>query len=250
MEYIDIDAARGRSGLRLVLTAGVPGPWGEAAKAVFRVKGIPFVAVRQTIGAHDEKLLAWTRQTSAPVAMYEDERPRSGWAEILFLAERLAPEPALLPSDPRERAFALGLAFEICGEQGLGWTRRLMMMAGVPVGPNSMPWKYGCDDAAAVARAPARVVEILDLLADQLKRQQDGGRRYLVGNRLSAVDIYWATFSNLLVPLPPEQSPMPDYMRKVYATWDTAPGAKPVDSALLAHRDFVFAEHLGLPQEF
>ena len=87
MQYIDIDEARGRSGLRLVLTAGVPGPWGEAAKAIFRVKGIPFVPVRQTIGVHDETLLAWTRQTSAPVAMYEDERPRSGWAEILFLAE-------------------------------------------------------------------------------------------------------------------------------------------------------------------
>jgi glutathione S-transferase len=113
-----------------------------------------------------------------------------------------------------------------------------------------MPWKYGCDDAAAVARAPTRANEILDLLADQLKRQQDAGRRYLVGTRLSAVDIYWATFSNLLAPLPPEQSPMLDYMRKVYATWDTAPGAKPVDPALLAHRDFVFAEHIGLPQEF
>jgi glutathione S-transferase len=250
MQYIDIDEARGRSGLRLVLTAGVPGPWGEAAKAIFRVKGIPFVAVRQTIGVHDEKLLAWTRQTSAPVAMYEDERPRSGWAEILFLAERLRPDPPLLPADPRERAFALGLAFEICGEHGLGWTRRLMMMAGMPASPNSMPWKYGCDDAAAVSRAPARAALILDLLADQLKRQQDAGRRYLVGTRLSVVDIYWAAFSNLLVPLPPEQSPMPDYMRKVYDSWASAPGAKPVDPALLAHRDFVFAEHIGLPQEF
>jgi glutathione S-transferase len=250
MEYISVDEAMTRTGLRLVLTAGVPGPWGEAAKAVFRVKGIPFTPVRQTIGAHDEKLLAWTRQTSAPVAMYETERPRSGWAEILFLAERLAPEPALLPAEPRERATALGLAFEICGEQGLGWTRRLMMMAGMPATPHSMPWKYGCDDAQAVARAPARVVEILDLLADQLKRQQDAGRRYLVGTRLSAVDLYWATFSNLLVPLPPEQSPIPATMRKIYASWAGAPGAKPVDAALLAHRDFVFAEHIGLPQEF
>ena len=29
MEYTEIDDAIGRNGLRLVLTAGVPGPWGE-----------------------------------------------------------------------------------------------------------------------------------------------------------------------------------------------------------------------------
>jgi glutathione S-transferase len=250
VEYLEVDEAMERRGLRLVLTAGVPGPWGEAAKGIFHVKEIPYLPVRQTAGARDEKLLAWTRQTSAPVAMYEQERPRSGWAEILFLAERLASLPALLPADPRERALALGLAHEICGEHGFGWTRRLMLLRDMPLEPDTMPWKYGCDDAAALARAPERACEILALLSDQLRRQQEAGSRYLVGDRLSAVDVYWATFSNLVVPLPPEQSPMPDWIRPVYGNWDDMPGTKPVDPALVAHRDFVFQEHLGLPQDF
>ena len=139
MQYTEIGEAIGRGGLRLVLTAGVPGPWGESAKGIFRVKKIPYLAVRQNAGQHDEELLGWTRQTSAPVAMYEDERPRSGWAEILFLAERLQPVPALLPRDPAERALALGLAHEICGEHGLGWTRRLMLLKDAPVASDTMP---------------------------------------------------------------------------------------------------------------
>ena len=43
----------------------------------------------------------------------------------MLLAERLAPAPALLPADPASRALALGLAHELCGEAGLGWSRRL-----------------------------------------------------------------------------------------------------------------------------
>ena len=49
-------------------------------------------------------------QRSGPVAVYENERPRSGWAEILLLAERLAAEPSLIPTDPFERALVFGLA--------------------------------------------------------------------------------------------------------------------------------------------
>ena len=116
--------------------------------------------------------------------------------------------------------------------------------------PNTMPWKYGCDDEAAVARAPRRCCEILALLADQLHRQQEAGSRFLVGESLTAVDVYWACFSNLFVPLPPEQSPMPDYIRPAYGNWDSSEGTKPVDPALLAHRDLVFQEVLGLPQDY
>ena len=108
MKYIEVADAVELSGLRLVLTAGVPGPWGESAKGVMEVKGLDYTPVRQNAGTVDPTLVTWTRQSSAPVAMYASERPRSGWAEILFLAERLAPAPALVPSDPRERAWMLG----------------------------------------------------------------------------------------------------------------------------------------------
>lgn len=243
IEYIEVEDAIERDGLRLVLTTGVPGPWGESAKGLFRVKGIDYVAVRQTAATVDPALVAWTRQSSAPVAMYERERPRSGWAEILLLAERLAPAPALIPSDARERAFMLGLCHEICGEQGLGWARRLTLLAGMPGGePESMPWKYGLTDGIDAAAASRRVADLLALLAGELDRN---GGPYLLGTALRAVDVYWACFSNLIAPLPPEKSPMPDYVRKPYGSWD---GSCP--PSLLAHRDRMFEEHLGLPQEF
>ena len=84
------------------------------------------------------------------------------------------------------------------------------------------------------------------MLAARLRRQREVGRRFLVGPELSAVDLYWACFSNLLVPLPEEQSPMPEMIRKAYGSWRGAP----VDPALIEHRNEIFADHLGLPQEF
>ena len=59
--------ARARGGLRLALTAGVPGPWGEAAKGLFTVKGIPFVAVRQLAGGPNDELRDWTGHDNAPL---------------------------------------------------------------------------------------------------------------------------------------------------------------------------------------
>ena len=50
MDYIEIDDAIGRGGLRLVLTAGVPGPWSESAKGILKVKKIPYAPVRQNAG--------------------------------------------------------------------------------------------------------------------------------------------------------------------------------------------------------
>ena len=45
-DWVSVEEARALPGLRLVLTRGVPGPWGETAKNLLHVKGIPWVAVR------------------------------------------------------------------------------------------------------------------------------------------------------------------------------------------------------------
>jgi glutathione S-transferase len=256
VEYVGIAEARAMSGLRLVLTAGVPGPWGEAAKGLLRVKGLPFVSVRQEAGAEDAALREWTGQTSAPVAVWNDERPRSTSLEILMLAERLVPEPALLPADPEERALTIGLCHEIVGEGGLGWNRRLLLFreafAGADettarsVPPIAVKYGYG---AGAVGAAPARVAEILSLLAARLERQQAAGRRFLVGDRLSALDVYWAAFATMFDPLPPEQCPMPDFLRTMYTVRDPVVRAA-LAPRLLAHRDFVYRDFIGLPLDF
>ena len=255
-EYVDVERARTLPGLRLVLTKGVPGPWGEAAKGIFHAKGIPFTRVAQAAGADNDELFAWTGHRNAPVAMYEDEPARTGWAEILWLAERLRPQPALLPADPEDRVRCLGLAEELMGVGGFGWNRRLMLlrpgMGDSDTPPEAMratlgrmARQYGYSRAAADA-APERVVQILAILARQLAAQRVSGRRYLVGDRVSAVDVYWAAMAAMVSPLPAEVCAMPEMMRQMYGN----PGpivAKALDPALLEHRDRIYREHKEFP---
>ena len=56
-EYVDVERARAMTGLRLVLTSGVPGPWSEAAKSILHVKKLPCVKVRQELGGANRELL-------------------------------------------------------------------------------------------------------------------------------------------------------------------------------------------------
>ncbi len=253
MEFVETSEARERSGLRLVVVPGIPSPWGEAAKTILHLKQIPFVAVRLTPG--DAALAEWTGQTSAPVAMYDDEPPRGGWAEILLLAERLAPKPALLPTDPERRAEVFGLSHEICGEMGLGWCRRLLGVAAGLEGGGGFPKpvaeylapKYGYRPGIG-AEAQQRVLDVLGMLAGRLRRQRDAGADYYLGADLTAVDVYSAAFMALLAPLPPEHCPMPDFMRAAMGTLDDAT-RDALDPILLEHRDLVYERHGKLPLE-
>lgn len=257
MHYHTIEEARTMTGTRLILTAGVPGPWGEAAKAVFKVRQVPYAPVAQELGGGNEAQVAWLGIRNAPVAVHGQEAPRSGWAEILFLAERLGSGPSLLPEDPFERALMLGLAHELAGEQGLGWTRRIMIVHGpIQQGPASPAYsfakffgdQYGYSSEAGLA-AEQRCIDILTLLSAQLARQQAAGKRYLVGDRLSAVDLYWATFANLVAPLSHDLCPMSPDFRTMYESAPPAVRAA-ASPALLAHRDFVCETAVGLPFVF
>jgi glutathione S-transferase len=58
MNYRSVEEARDLPGLRLVLSMGAPGPWGEAAKSIFHVKAIPCVAVGQLPGMPNDELEA------------------------------------------------------------------------------------------------------------------------------------------------------------------------------------------------
>jgi glutathione S-transferase len=229
----------------------VPSPWGEAAKGILHIKGIDWVAVRLVYDS--EPLKAWAGQRSGPVAIYDDERPRAGWAEILLLAERLAPTPALLPEDAADRALVFGLAHEICGEDGLGWARRLQLIHAGLRGAGGFPprvaaylaRKYG-HSAEAGGAAGARVVALLGMLAARLEAQRAAGSRYYVGNALSAVDVYGATFMALFAPLPHEQCAMDASSRAAFETLDAATAAA-LYPMLLEHRDMMYEERLALP---
>jgi glutathione S-transferase len=253
MEYVSVAEARNMSGLRLALSAGTSGPWGEAAKAVLKVRKVPFVPVRQHIMQANEELVEWTGFRNAPVAVYNDEPGVAGWTEILMLAERLGSGPSLLPADQIDRMMALGIATEICSAGGFGWQRRLTMMnpdrpLQASDGKDFMSRAYGVRQGAADEATP-RVIAILEGLGRQLQSQKAKGSPYFVGTSLSAPDLYWAAFSQLVGALPEEQCPMGPDMRAVYS-YITPEIAAAVDPILIGHRNMIWEKHIGLPMDF
>ena len=254
MDYADIEQAVRAPGLRLVLTAGVPGPWGEAAKSLFDYKGLKYLPVRQEAGGENPALVAWTGQSSAPVAVYDDLPPVCHWLDLLHLAERLAPTPALLPDDPAQRAEVLGLSALIAGVDGFGWQRRLqlfvpgMSMDEPPEPIQRMASKYGWSQEAA-AQAGQRMAGIAGLLDQRLAAQEAAGKHWLVGDSVTAADFYWANFLGMVQPLPAEVNPMPDYLRDMYAS-GVEETARWLTPRLLAHRERMYQEYIRLPLDF
>jgi glutathione S-transferase len=146
-----------------------------------------------------------------------------------------------------------GLANELCGEDGLAWTRRYQMIAGSRAPGGAVPKpigeylasKYGFGEQGA-ARAPARVAEILRTMTRQYRAQKDRGRTFLIGDSLSALDLYWATFAAIVDPMPNDRCPMPDWLRSAYTVEDPAVRSA-VDPGLFEHRDRIYREYLALP---
>jgi hypothetical protein len=260
LHYASIDEARNMTGLRLILGAyAVPGPWREACKGIFYVKKIPYIPVTSAgKDGSDRELREWTAQVSAPVVVWNDERPRSTWIEQLYLAERLAPTPPLIPASIADRVLMFGYINEICGENGFAWSKRLTMIHSMLSNPqvdeaNRKRWtymgnKYGYSPAVASA-APARMAEILRHLGTRLEQQRAQGSKFFIGHQLSALDIYWATFAALIQPLPPELCPMATAFRDFYTNKDPVVAAA-LSPLLLEHRDFIYREYLELPIVF
>src|SRR5262245_25143017 len=105
LKYATLAEAKTMPGLRLILGAHtIPGRGREACNGIFYVKEIPYTPVASAgPDGSDRELREWTAQASAPVAIWNEERPRSTWIEQLFLAERLQPAPPLVPADMADR---------------------------------------------------------------------------------------------------------------------------------------------------
>jgi hypothetical protein len=251
MDYQTIDVARSAEGLRLVLNAGVPGPWSEAAKALFNHHNVAFVPIAQAAGGANEDLVDWTGHRNAPIAVFEAEPPRTRWIEMLDLAERLGTGPSLLPQDRAERVQAIGWVNEMAGEGGFGWSCRHLIF-------DVWAQKTG-DDARssnpmfeAYRFDPALQARMMDnaksFLKDLSQALGAGTGEYLVGDEFTVADLYWAYFSNLLAPLPDELNPMAASSRSSYEI----PGLllAGFDLRVLEHRDLMFQRHLLTPLSF
>ena len=247
-EYVSVEEAIAKPGLRMVVVGGIPSPWSEAAKGIFAIKKIDWTATRLVYD--DPSLRKWIGGLNAPAVFLNDEPPRTGWAQILLLAERLAPEPSLVPSDAGERAVMMGLCHELLAEGGLCWSRRLHAALTGLSGEGGfsakvsgyLAKKYGGQSQDAAA-AQARVLDLLGLFAARLEASSGD---YLLGDTMTAADIYLACSVALFAPLPAEQCAMPPAFREAYEWLNGAMNAA-LSPVLLKHRERMYGRHLALP---
>ena len=211
LEFVTLDeAAKMQEGTRITFIPGLQALYAEALKNICYVKKIPIIrALHPMMGVDKEtgedrqaRLYELTSQTSLPTMLHNEERPRNVWTEQLALAEAIgAPDsPLLIPEDFESRVDMFGLCAVVLAEDGLVWNMRIMNDG--PLGR-----KYGYSEAASAA-APAKVAKVLALLDRRLQSQAEQGSKYLVGNAVSAADIYWATMSMCVTATPPDLMPV------------------------------------------
>ena len=240
--------------------------WAQALRAILFVKGIPYEKVvhppyRDGEPDAQRALFDWTAQTSVPTMAYRaspqgEDIIRNDWLGQLMLAERIEPQPSLIPSNPRERILMIGVASEIMSPQGLLWQARLAMSElyrTAQMTPKQRAFfghgeflggKYSF---VANGEPPLENVKRgLHLLDTLLAENQARGSAFFVGDALSALDIYWVYASNMASLLPPEDLPVMRFNREMYTGINEAL-ASVLTERLLAHRDRVLRNHLECP---
>ena len=89
------------------------------------------------------------------------------------------------------------------------------------------------------------------MLDRQLQQQSDQGSRYLVGDALTAADIYWATMSMCITDTPPEIMPVTQQnqgMLKFFAANSRVPGiAEALSSRIVEHQHYILTTYCETP---
>lgn len=204
------DAAEMSEGTRITFIPGIQALYAEALKNICFAKGIPVIrALHPPMGIDSEtgkdrqaQLFELTRQTGLPTMFHDSQRPRNVWTEQLALAESIGcpGSPALIPQAFKLRVEMYGLCAVVLAEDGLVWNMRIL-------NDGALSRKYGYSEAASTA-APAKIVEIISLIDSCLQAQAERGSQYLVGDAVTAADIYWATMSMSVTATPPEIMPV------------------------------------------
>ena len=214
--------------------------------------------------ASQDSLFAWTAQTSVPVLAYRADKDtgdhiRADWLGQLMLCEQLALTPSLIPAYGPDRVMMFGLAHEILSPQGLMWNARLLMAERMLRNANltdrqrdfsgNSKFLGGKYDLNAKQSSPVdNICDCLVLLDEQLALSAQRGSVYFFGDRLSALDIYWAYASNIVSLLPHEALAIMRFNRAMYDGFEEL-FAVAVTPRLLEHRNRIFAEYLPFPVE-
>jgi glutathione S-transferase len=249
MRFVELEEAKVLPGARLVVVGVVPSPWSQGALGLLDLKQVDYAAVRFQRG--DEALRAWTGASNAPVLFVDGEPPRTGWADILAAVERMD-GPPLVPAGAEARVRLMGLAHEILGEGGLGWSVRLLLTHAGLTTEGKRGWpvplarylgpKYGyAPERVEAARARAR-----EALAALGRALEGGGGEYFFGAAPTALDVYAAAVMGIIAPMAEAECAMPVVIRRAFETLDDEVKAA-VPEGLLAHRRRMFERHLVLP---
>ena len=240
LRFVDLETARASRGLRLSVITTVPSLWSDAARGMAAVKELDCLCVE--FDPRNEEIPRWTGCPNAPAVLYGNELPRTGWAEIVTLLERLGGKVSLVPEDLAGRATMFGLSHDVCGEMGVGWIRRLLLLhASFTTGGSEgfalpvakfLARRYGYS-AELVPAARRRLVEILGALDRKLAA---AGGPWFFGARLTALDFHWAAALGSLLPLPDSIRPIAPELRPVFERLDDDLAAA-ITPALRAHRD-------------
>lgn len=236
--FISLDeAAQMSEGTRITFIPGVQALYAEALKNICFVKDVPIIrALHPPMGVDKEtgedrqaQLYTLTSQTSLPTMFHNEERPRNVWTEQLALAESIggSSSPKLIPENFELRVEMFGLCAVVLAEDGLVWNMRILSD-----GPLSQ--KYGYSNEASAA-APEKIAEIIRLIDSRLQRQSARGSQYLVGDSVTAADIYWATMSMCVSETPPEIMPVTKRNKGMLALF-AANSRKPVIANVLSKR--------------
>lgn len=253
-EFIPLEkAAAMTNGTRVTFIPGMPALYAEALKNICFVKGIPLIRAlhpmmgidRETGEDRQARLYELTSQTSIPTMFHDEERPRNVWSEQLALAERIgAPgSPKLIPDDFEQRVEVFGLCAMVLGEDGLVWNMRIMA-------DSPLAQKYGYSEEASAA-APGKVAEGLKLIDRRLAAQEQKGSRYIVGDAVTALDVYWATMSLSVLPAPPDIMPVTKQnkgMLKFFAMNGQIPViAEALTQRIEAHQRYILTTYCETP---
>jgi hypothetical protein len=252
-QWLTLEQGLKATGLRIApVRNGIPSPWSELCRSLFRVKRIPFAL----IDARDPKrglsdLKAATGHETLPVLFSGSERPLASWLDQILFAEGMASAPRLLPDRPRDRAAVIGFLTELCAEDGFGWNRRLLIVERLLTEPRYGERERGIGRYLADKYGYSRVTSSTaqrrceEIVAGFVERHSAGGT-FLYGDTLTALDLGWAAFAALVQPLPEEVCPMNELWRDLY-TWTSQQSSPESVGALLSHRERIYREWIGLP---
>jgi glutathione S-transferase len=240
-------------GVRITFIPGVQALYAEALKNICFVKEIPVIrALHPLMGVDKEtgedrqaRLYELTSQTSLPTMFVDAERPRNVWTEQLALAEQIGStgSPTLIPANVEHRVAVFGLCCVVLGEDGLVWNVRILNDG--PLGR-----KYGFSEEASAA-APTKVAQIVTLMDSRLEQQAAKGSKYLVGDALTAADLYWATMSMILTDTPPGIMPVTQQnkgMLKFFAMNSQVPEiANAMTARIVEHQRYILTTYCETP---